>query len=120
MKKRPPDATYERVKEILSYDPATGLFKWIKTLSNRAQAGNVAGCYRKDGYLVIRFDGKLYLGHRLAWLLVTGNWPKQEIDHKDGNPSNNKWGNLREATHSENITNQAAHKNNKLGLKGVK
>jgi hypothetical protein len=109
----------DRIAEVLDYDPNIGVFTWLVTLANRAPAGSLAGCVRHDGYLVIRIDKVLYLGHMLAWLLMTGEWPTTEIDHKDQNPSNNKWSNLRLATHAQNITNQSVHFDNKSGHKGI-
>lgn len=112
--------THERLREVLIYDPDTGLWTWRITVSNRAKAGARAGCRRNDGYHLIRVDGRLYLAHRLAWLYMTGGWPEREIDHADGNPSDNRWANLRLATHAQNITNQTAHRDNRLGAKGIR
>jgi hypothetical protein len=110
--------TFERAKEHVCYDPETGNFTWI-IVKRRVRIGSLTGCIRSDGYRLIRIDKKLYLAHRLAWLLMTGAWPIKEIDHIDGNPKNNVWNNLREATHAQNITNQTAHRDNSTGQKGV-
>lgn len=112
--------TYERAKEVVRYEPQTGEFVWAITRHNRAIAGRRAGCTRKDGYRLIRIDDKLYLGHRVAWLLMTGGWPDKEVDHIDGNPGNNVWKNLRLSTHSQNITNQKVHKDCATGHKGIR
>jgi hypothetical protein len=68
---------------------------------------------------VIGIDGKHYLAHRLAWLYVHGLWPAIEVDHWDRNRKNNRMGNLREATRSENMRNVGKTVANKSGAKGV-
>ncbi len=119
--------THERLKELLSYDPATGEFRRIldvkggKTLGfTNARAGDIAGAPRKDGYWRISIDNKRYFAHRLAFLYMTGAWPKRHVDHRDGNPSNNAWQNLREASHAENMRNSKPKKHSALGVKGVR
>lgn len=110
--------TQQELKEIIFYNPDTGLFTWLKRRSQRVLAGDNAGSIRKDGYHIIVIDGKYYYGHRLAWFYMKGEWV-DEIDHEDTNPSNNKWINLRESTHSQNKGNIKKHSNNKSGYKGV-
>lgn len=112
--------TRNRLMEVLVYRPDTGLFYWLETLSNRAVAGNKAGCIDNYGYLRIGLDGFTYPGHCLAWLYMTGEWPVPECDHRDVNPSNNKWGNLRQASRSQNRGNVRARSNNTTGFKGVR
>lgn len=112
--------TQEKLKEILHYEPETGLWTWLVSNSNRVKIGSIAGNYNKViKYHQIRIFGKLYYGHILAWLYMTGVWPENEIDHKDTNPSNNKWLNLREATSSQQKWNAGKRKNNTSGYKGV-
>lgn len=101
--------TQEYLKSILFYDPETGLFVWLKSLSNRAKIGTPAGTLRSNGYLKTNIDGQLYYNHRLAWLYMTGEWPAYNIDHINGIKDNNEWKNLREATHSQNNKNRAAY-----------
>lgn len=101
--------TQEYLKSILHYSPETGLFTWLVKLSNRVKIGMLAGTVRNNGYFKININGQLYYSHRLAWLYVTGEWPKDRIDHKDNNGLNNKWINLREATASQNNKNRAAY-----------
>jgi hypothetical protein len=116
----------ERARNLLSYDPNTGILTWmlrpgdnqsIRTWNTRF-AGKEAGMLREDGYRVIGIDGKNYYAHRVIWLIVQGEWI-DEIDHRDLNPSNNRWNNLRKATQSQNMANQALPPHNTSGFKGV-
>jgi hypothetical protein len=111
--------TIERLKEVLIYDPITGLFTWRITIGQRAQAGKVAGCFDKDGYIVIVFERKKYKAGRLAWFYMTGQWPAYEIDHRDGCRADNVWTNLREATREENVLN-SDRELGESGSRGVK
>lgn len=112
--------TAERLREVLEYVPTTGIFYWKVSRGPSWPAGRPAGCINKViGYCVIRFERKLYFAHRLAWLWMTGEWPKDEIDHRDTDRANNKWANLREATHAENMKNVRRRANNTSGKKGV-
>lgn len=108
-----------RLKEILHYDQSTGLFTWKVAKARKIKIGGRAGGDRGDGYISIKIDDRSYLSHRLAWLYMTGEWPKTILDHKDRNRSNNVWTNLREADRFQNMANRPLHKNNKVGLKGV-
>ena len=108
------------VRELLSYCPETGAFKWKVTLSNRAKAGEKAGSPNTKGYVSIKIDGKQYKAHRLAWFYVYGKDPGDyEIDHEDLNKSNNRIGNLRLATRKQNNENIPTPKNNTSGVRGV-
>jgi hypothetical protein len=111
--------TQVKLKELLNYDPETGIFNWI--IERPGVRKKRTGWLDKKGYLFIRIYGVLYCAHRLAWLYMTGEWPNGEIDHKDSNPPNNRWENLRDATHSVNQQNRrkASH-NNKTGFIGVR
>lgn len=111
--------TRERLMEVLHYAPETGVFTWRITMGSRAQAGGVAGSYGNAGKWDIRIDKRLYRGHRLAWLYMTGEWPSKDIDHEDGDASNNAFSNLREATNEQNLRNRGAQANNTSGYKGV-
>lgn len=106
--------TVERLREVLHYDRHTGEFTWINSHSTRPLAGKKAGSFNTAGYVQIYVDNKNYYGHRLAWLYVNGVWPTQ-IDHIDGNRSNNAIDNLRLATTAQNQANRKSKKR----LKGV-
>jgi hypothetical protein len=102
----------------LSYDAKTGIFKWASPRP-KVQVGRQAGYLKKDnGYVYIEIDGKSYSSHRLAWFYVTGEMPEKQIDHINKNKSDNRFCNLREATHGQNRAN--SKNNNKHGLKGVR
>ena len=101
--------TQEYLKSILSYDPETGLFTWLVQKGARALVGSIAGTIRNNGYLKINIDKQLYYAHRLAHLYMTGEWPKNHIDHINGIKNDNHWCNLREATYSQNNKNRASY-----------
>lgn len=113
------DITAEEVRATLNYDPESGMFTWRKHRPPRGRIGKSAGCYRPDGYLVISFRGIGYMAHRLAWLWMTGEWPQHQIDHMNQRRSDLSWGNLRAASHSDNLCNQRRQANNRSGYKGV-
>jgi len=103
-----------RLKQLLNYDPNTGIFTW--KIKGRKK---IVGCINfKTGYLVIRIDNKLYQAHRLVFLYMTGDIPEY-VDHIDCNKLNNKWSNLRKATKSQNEMNKPKKITNKTGFKGV-
>jgi len=118
------DLTADYVREILDYNPETGVFKWkwregVSKCINARYSGKKAGNVRTDGYVLIRINFRLYQAHRLAWLIVHGEWPPKDLDHIDGGPGNNRIDNLRIATRNENMRNRKQHKNNATGIKGV-
>lgn len=110
-----PVLTFKRANDLLSFDGDTGVLRWRR----RATRGAVAGCLAPDGYVKVKVDQRQYQAHRVGWLLATGSWPDGELDHADGDRSNNKLSNLRPATSAENKFNTGARRNNKCGLKGV-
>lgn len=108
----------EQLKAAMAYSPETGLFYW-RARRGSARAGDEAGCINTAGYRVIRFNGRLELAHRLAWLYVHGEWPPYEVDHINGDTSDNRIENLRQASHAENSKNLKLSRANTSGLKGV-
>jgi hypothetical protein len=111
--------TQERAKELLEYTPENGLLVWKKTNSNAAKKGTIAGYLSKtDNRVSVRIDSKLYKAHRVIFLIVTGEWP-EEIDHINGDSSDNRWDNLRSVTHRENMKNRKVCSNSKTGIMGV-
>lgn len=93
--------------ERLSYNPNTGEVHWTRSSLNRAAVrGKRAGTVNANGYRVIGLDGISWLEHRLIWYYMTGEIPEEGIDHRDRNPSNNRWKNLRQASKSQNGENR--------------
>jgi len=118
--------TADQLRTLLDYNHETGVFRWRRRDQlghyartwNTRYAGTVAGT-SQHGYIQIMINGTLYLGHRLAFLWVTGNWPEFEGDHIDGDPANNRWDNLRDATRSQGLMNTRRRSDNTTGYKGV-
>ncbi len=106
--------TRKRLKEVLYYDPLTGVFTWF---SHAWCTGKTAGSKDTYGHIQICVDGQRYLAHRLAWFYMRGRWPKLGLDHADLNRSNNAWCNLRLATFSQNNANRRSKRG---ALKGIK
>lgn len=110
--------TASAARKLLNYDPITGRLVWLERKGAIA-AGTEAGSIYPDGSRSVKVNRVLYKAHRLAWLLMTGRWPKKGIDHINGNPSDNRWTNLREATQAENMQNLSIRSHNTSGYPGV-
>lgn len=102
--KSPQELTQAWLKELLHYDPATGVFTWRVQRGNRA-SGSVGGAPNNAGYIQLRVDKCNYLAHRLAFLYMTGAWPEHEIDHINGVRNDNRWANLRDVSRQQNAHN---------------
>jgi hypothetical protein len=120
--------TADQLRTLLDYHPKLGLFFWrpreplrqYDRTWNTRYAGKQAGTPTVPrGYVQILVNTRLYLAHRLAYLWMNGAWPTDEIDHRDGDPANNRWDNLREATSSQNKMNNRMRSDNSSGHKGV-
>jgi HNH endonuclease len=115
----------ERLRELLEYDAASGIFTWRARpvgrqwdkMCNTQRAGRVAGSFNLLGYWRIGIDGRSHLAHRLAWAWVNGEWPKAQIDHKNLDKGDNRFSNLREATSPQGNANRRS--SNKSGFKCV-
>lgn len=113
------ELTADRLRFLLRYDANTGEFVWLRQQGSR-KAGDVAGAIKTEGYREIGIDGRLYYAHRLVWLYVFGRWPTEQIDHRNGDESDNRLSNLRECSNAENCQNLGLRKSNKSGLTGVR
>ena len=114
--------TVERLKEAVSYDPETGIFRWATfskfTRLNIKVGDECGGIY--NGYRIMHIAGKCYKAHRLAWFYMTGEWPVKFIDHIDGDRGNNRFANLRDSSNAANIQNQKGpRRDNTSGFLGV-
>lgn len=116
----------KRLKELLHYDPETGVFTWRSYRSVNAKAGSIAGGLCKThGYILIHIGGRRsiggrqYFAHRLAFLYMTGEFPINHTDHINHIKDDNRWANLREATQQTNNKNRPMQENNKSGHTGV-
>lgn len=108
----------ENLKARLDYDPETGIFT-SRINHYKHRAGCLVGCRRSDGYIIICIDRVTMYAHRLAWLYMTGKDPVHGIDHRNLNPSDNRWENLRESDQSNNMANVGAPSDNASGYKGA-
>lgn len=109
----------ERLHEIFFHTHTIGVLTW-RAASRGHRAGMVAGSLGTNGYVQIWVDGRSYPAHRLIWLFVYGQWPKDGIDHYNGKKADNRICNLREATTAQNGQNrQGAHVTSTSGFLGV-
>ena len=109
----------QRLKEVLHYDPETGVFTWLVATGSRIKVGDVAGYVQPGGYRYIGIDKRRHLAHRLEWLYVHGDWPPEQLDHKNRSRSDNWITNLRLAAPAENNQNLSLARNNTSGHQGV-
>lgn len=98
--------------EALRYDGITGLFYWVGS-------GSVAGGINASGYRTLKFKGKVYRQHRLAWYFNSGAFPSKNIDHINGDKLDNRIVNLRDVSQHENCKNRKGDKRNSSGFRGV-
>jgi hypothetical protein len=120
----------EYLLACFNYDPATGVLTWKRrprehfankagwAVFNNQFAGRSAGFLDKNGYRIIKL-GSAYKAHRLIWKWMTGEEPPNDPDHKDGDPNNNRWVNLRLANRESQQWNTKVRKDNVSGLRGV-
>jgi len=112
--------THERLIELVTYDPLTGIFRpRIKRLGVRHRNDGALGFVEKNGYRRLTIDYRKYLAGRLAWFFVRKEWPAATVDHKNLDRDDNRISNLRLATHSQNHANTGPVRNSKSGLKGA-
>jgi Demerecviridae HNH endonuclease len=105
------DLTPDYVKSLFNYDPTAGDLTW--------KNGRVAGWLEKNGQRRIGIDGSTYVAQRIIWVIVKGEWPPHDVDHRNLDKSDNRWDNLRAATTGQNARNRRRPKSNSSGFKGV-
>ena len=113
-----PALTQARLKELVHYDLETGVFT-ARTARPHRPEGAVVGHPNRQGHILICVDGRKVSAHRLAWLYVTGEFPDGDLDHRNTDPGDNAWANLRRCTHRQNLQNCSLPSNNTSGFKGV-
>ena len=111
--------TQKRLKEILHYDPETGIFTWKVKFCRKICIGDTAGHLMPIGYVIIIIKGVKYYAHRLAFIYMNGEPLKNYVDHLNHIKNDNRWVNLREVTRKANSRNQSMRKNNVSGFLGV-
>lgn len=109
------------IDRFVLYDPEAGTFTRLAKANVRGKGriGDLVGSMHSGGYLEMQIDGRRMFGHQAAWLLMTGEWPTFQIDHINGDRSDNRWSNLRRSTQQQNSANMKRRSNNKSGYKGV-
>jgi len=107
------------IRQAFEYNPDTGVFIRLESAGN-VKAGSVAGSLDTKGYLRVFFNDKRYKCHRLAWYFTYGEWPKQVIDHINGNKTDNRISNLRDVSNKENCNNRhRANRNSQTGITNI-
>lgn len=111
--------TAARARELLDYDAATGEFRW--RFSRSGVSAGPAGSVNGPGYVYLCIDGQKHLAHRIAWLIMTGSWPLNDVDHINCDMLDNRWENLRDVERYINNQNRAGTRcdNRSSGLTGV-
>ena len=113
------ELTAEKLRELLHYEPETGIFTRKVSTSNQVKASDIAGSVNGGGYLQIKMLSRTHKAHRLAWLYVYGAWPTDQIDHINRIRTDNRISNLREVSHKQNGQNRSKSSHNTSGHPGV-
>lgn len=114
-----PTLKFEEVQRLLDLNHESGELRWTAQAANGRLTQRIAGCVSSNGYQHVKIGKRIYLGHRLVWLLAYGEWPFRDVDHIDGNKLNNAPSNLRLATVSQNAQNRIAPIKSASGIRGV-
>lgn len=114
-------------KMLFDYDPTTGNLLWSKASETasrdsterglyRRVSGTVAGTVNSNGYICISANGVRFLAHRVVWLIHTGVWPKDQLDHINTVRVDNRIENLREVSNRLNHANRTDNKSGHVGV----
>jgi hypothetical protein len=106
--------------KLIEYSPSTGVLCWRVRVGSRGLVGKEIGHMTTEGYRRVKIAGRMYLVHRLAWLLSYGAWPQHEIDHINGNRQDNRLVNLRNVSKTLNQRNAVKRTDNSSGIVGVR
>jgi hypothetical protein len=119
--KAEPTLTAKRLRQLLHYNPKTGVFRWRVQKRGPIGVGRVAGTLlQANQHRVICINYRKYMASHLACLFMTGRWPNVEMDHKNCKPDDDRWSNLRPANHLQNMHNRSIRlRKNKHTPKGV-
>lgn len=109
----------EIVKDLLAYNPDTGLLTWKMSRRGTVKAGGIAGTVNDDGYIRVKVKQKFYPSHRIAWFIYHGQQPEGQLDHIDNDKTNNRISNLRLATPIQNNQNIGKTSSCTSGVKNV-
>lgn len=107
--------TQDELLALLDYDPASGILKSRPYGVGRSfrRGGKEVGWLRNDGYVHVQIRLGTFYAHCLIWCMMTGTWPRHQVDHRNLNRADNRWENLREATPSQNKANSAPRSSHK-------
>lgn len=108
----------ETMRRLFIYNPSTGHLIW-KIRRGKMLPGMRAGYTDPKGYVVVGVGNEHYLAHNIIWAITHGVWPEQDVDHENRLKGDNKEGNLREATRSQNKINSGPYVTNTSGYRGV-
>lgn len=117
-----PRPSISEIQEFFVYNPMSGHIIWRKASNYYTKIGDIAGYTykgKRSSYIRTSIHKKPILAHHVAFVLMTGSYPKHNVDHINGDGTDNKWINLRDVTHSENLRNQKLGSANTSGIIGV-
>lgn len=107
------------VRSVLRYDPETGDLIRIKINCHPHLVGKLATQLHRSGYLRVRMQTRAFTAHRVCWAMCYGEWPEKQVDHINGDRTDNRICNLRLADNSENQQNRPSKSWGITGLRGV-
>lgn len=113
------EVSLDELKAAFRYEPETGRFFYTRNMRKNANPTGEAGRVAGRGYVYLSYRNIEYLAHRVAALVMEGAWPTDQIDHINGDKTDNRWCNLRHASHAENLWNRGKVGKKSVPFKGV-